>query len=372
MEQKFTFCSISKNSKQKEIRSNSSKYEETIENIPILPNNLKIPDIIYLTLLDGSFQECFIFCILEHIKDCLFYFKELQLKFINIPDLCHKIIFFESIKEKLYRETKLLTEELNLLSRIIQEPSLNENYTLIQYFTSCICIIQKAIEWKNQLENNILKQSSNNNEKSNIYSLLDIETKIQYFEKMVQELIENDNIHDQEKKKNIKKLYHDIQKNYQQYSKDKHSKESNISKLKFLLEFIEENFIYNSQQKITDQIEDFESSFYLLLEESYRINNENKFSEITKLKDKIELLMKNTSSLKPIIKNIFEDKQQIKDQLINRLEDLQGNIVDFEHSLNTKYHFLIHSNLKQEEYKNKKLKDAKKEHNKIMSELFEL
>ena len=58
---------------------------------------------------------------------------------------------------------------------------------------------------------------------------------------------------------------------------------------------------------------------------------------------------------------------------LNRLEDLQENLADFEHNFSTKFHFNRSLSDKTEDaYKSKKVDDAQKVHQKVFSDLFEL
>jgi len=173
-------------------------------------------------------------------------------------------------------------------------------------------------------------------------------------------------------------LYKDLEKDLN-FCKDHSPHFDNfIKRLRNIQDFLKSNSgatSSSSSKNLSEQLNLLEENMYAILQEAAEFDESEKMDEedSTRFREKIITLMKEMTSLKTSLRKTELEKLPERDHLLNRLEDLQENIADFEHNFSTKHFFNRGIGEKaKEKYKSKQLEDAQKEHQRIASEMFEL
>jgi len=124
----------------------------------------------------------------------------------------------------------------------------------------------------------------------------------------------------------------------------------------------------HSKVGAAEMIDVFETQMYSILEGANSIEK-GEIMKATKIRTQITDLMRELTTYKAGLRKENIDQ---KEHLINRLEDLQENIADFEHNFSTKFQF--HKGLGEfanDRFKSKQVEDAQQHHRKV-DDMFEL
>jgi len=134
-----------------------------------------------------------------------------------------------------------------------------------------------------------------------------------------------------------------------------------------------------SSLSLLEQVNQMEVQMYAIIEKVNAFDEDDNQSDqaiedmATKLRENIIDLMKEMAIIKSNLRKAEPDKLPEKDVLLNKLEDLQENLADFEHNFSTKHFFNRGIGEKaKEKYKTKQLEDAQKAHERAESNMFEL
>jgi len=153
-----------------------------IQELPPPPPFLTIPPIIQR---QSTNEECFIHPVLDHLTDCLRFFAHVDRQLAAATSIDQRLNILDGSKGRLTTEASTLVEEKQLIAQIIEEPRVQMDRALFDYFHLCYALIDRAVVWEKNVEEIVLQQLGQQNNFSNT----ELEQRISNYEVQAQELI---------------------------------------------------------------------------------------------------------------------------------------------------------------------------------------
>jgi len=224
----------------------------------------------------------------------------------------------------------------------------------------------------------------------------DLGERIQSYEKKAEKLVvlaveRPDQLTETEKKMKglINKIKVDQEALVAQFAR-RNDAEAVSQRLNNILTYIQENYDLMKRFRTLyaeDQLNVFEERMYALLSEVNSVKGHD-MDEATKFHQKMTTLMREMALYHSVLRKKLEEEQKAakdhgavpddlgamnKNHLLNRLEDLQENMADFEHNFCTQYKVKrdLGDRAKQM-FKQMKVKEAQQKHNVAQDSLYEL
>lgn len=258
-----------------------------------------------------------------------------------------------------------------MLDESLKAESVQKNEGLYSYLEYCAAVVDAALYWQETIEQSFLVKISNDSHKAEGFEsrIAKLATEAQEMVNAAVSLSIEENSTELEKiKKNLQNLQKEVDKEINVCMN--HPEFANyLERLKQLEEFLRYNSVNQNVKSPTEVVNGFESKMYTLLETANAVEKLD-IDTATDVRSKITDLMKELTSYKSTLRKGNSDQ---KEYLINRLEDLQENLADFEHNFSTKFHFTRGlGDIANDKYKAKLNEDAQKEHIKASDDLFQL
>jgi hypothetical protein len=98
-------------------------------------------------------EEYFIYSILDHVRQSLQFFREIEEKFSKLNSLNEKLDAIDKCKGRFITEIPVLRDEKNTLEKLCNEKRVQQDQTIFDYFIYCVSLLDKVWKYLNNLCN---------------------------------------------------------------------------------------------------------------------------------------------------------------------------------------------------------------------------
>eukprot|EP01102_Stenamoeba_stenopodia_P014389 TRINITY_DN4770_c0_g1_i3.p1 TRINITY_DN4770_c0_g1~~TRINITY_DN4770_c0_g1_i3.p1 ORF type:complete len:528 (-),score=127.29 TRINITY_DN4770_c0_g1_i3:21-1604(-) len=348
--------------------------------IPPPSSSVSVPEMIEFR------GECyFATALIASVRDNVEFLAVLKSDLESAKTPIERLNFFETMKERATTTTTQLKDEQNTMSILLQSPAVVSTVPLYEYLDVCVQQIGKAIAWFSEAEVNITERIQSEGEVGEKGKL---EERIKVYEELIEKLLLDafacttpQQVAGVESSLSgvIEKIVQDIG-----LTKSVVELESYGEKLKYLRDYANNNLDVLRQfreMSPEDHVASLESRMFSILDAlstfdlpanadtTTPIVPQSVIARNTELHNKITKLMKDMSMCRNLLKTKYSDKTH----LLNRIEDLQENLVDLEHDFVSKHKIERgFESMALDLLKNRLLNQARTEHEQRECDLFEL
>eukprot|EP01117_Protostelium_nocturnum_P001142 TRINITY_DN11463_c0_g1_i1.p1 TRINITY_DN11463_c0_g1~~TRINITY_DN11463_c0_g1_i1.p1 ORF type:complete len:488 (-),score=182.09 TRINITY_DN11463_c0_g1_i1:217-1680(-) len=294
-------------------------------------------------------------------------------RFLDIHHLIHNPSFadnetqllfhLQSVKEEVERETEIIKEEKNVLTKIVNDlKSTSSDLPLQKFFDSMIIEIERSIRWADNVEPMVLMKIQNHHSTQQKFN---VEETLLLLERRANDLVlKTLEGNDPNVSQDMTLLYEESNRLMNKCNNESSKDNQNlIERLKQL-----QDFLNGHMKKTPDTLQsmsEMEERMFKCIEKANQLEDlspEESESEAKKILREIEELQKQLGQHK-VLSPLDEG---VDEYVRNRREDLQENLANLKHS------FCQRHGLGNKKWKEQRMKDSGHLHEKYQESMFEL